>query len=76
MPRKPRRNRGMRWPGLHAPKEKKQAFIDWKNRELEETGSKWRYGFSSADPNCVCLLAAEKPKHGDFEGHKKKNPHE
>jgi hypothetical protein len=59
MPRKPRRNRGLRTPRANTPKERKQAYVDQENRRLEAEGSPWRYGFSSADPSCICLVAAD-----------------
>jgi hypothetical protein len=46
-------------PGIRASKELKQRYIDQENKRLKAEGSKWRYGFSSADKNCICLLGAD-----------------
>jgi len=39
--------------------EYKQRWIEAENKRLEADGSKWRYGFSSADPGCISLLGVE-----------------
>lgn len=41
--------------------EHKARWIEHENTRLEEDGSKWRFGFSSADGECICLLAATEP---------------
>lgn len=39
--------------------ERKAQWVEAENKRLEADGSKWRYGFSSADPSCISLLGAE-----------------
>jgi len=39
--------------------ERKAQWIEAENKRLEADGSPWRYGFSSADPECISLLAVE-----------------
>jgi hypothetical protein len=50
----------LRMPSAWASKELKQRYIDQENDRLKSENSKWRYGFSSADPDCICLLGVEK----------------
>jgi hypothetical protein len=59
MPRKPRRERKMRFPGRSASFEKKLKFYTQENERLRRENSGWRYGLSSADKTCFCLLACE-----------------
>jgi hypothetical protein len=59
MPRKPRRERRLKFPGLGASFEKKLKFFSQENERLKRENSVWRYGLSSADKRCFCLLAAE-----------------
>ena len=59
MPRKPQRVRGLRRPRVCDSMEYKQRWIEAENKRLEADGSKWRYGFSSADPGCISLLGVE-----------------
>ena len=47
----------LRPPGPGACVEYKKRFIDQENLRLVTLNSPWRFGFSSADPSCVCLLA-------------------
>ena len=61
MPQKPRRVRGLRRPRVCDSVEYKARWIEHENTRLEEDGSKWRFGFSSADGECICLLAATEP---------------
>jgi len=57
MPRKPRKNKGIRRPGPTAPIGRKQAWCDQENRRLEAQGSPWRYWVNQN--TAVCLVAAD-----------------
>ena len=46
-------------PRAHSSIELKKKWIEHENKRLEADGSPWRYGFSSADPGCISLLAVE-----------------
>ena len=46
-------------PRAHSSLERKRLWIEHENHRLEADGSPWRYGFSSADPECISLLAVE-----------------
>jgi len=59
MPRKPRRERKMRFPGRSASFEKKLKFYTQENERLRRENSVWRFGLSSADSRCFCLIACE-----------------
>ena len=59
MPRRPIKPKRMRPPRVNDSMEYKQRWIEAENKRREANGSKWRYGFSSADSECLCLLAAE-----------------
>jgi hypothetical protein len=59
MPRKPRRERRLKFPGMGASFEKKLKFYTQENERLRRENSGWRYGLSSADKTCFCLLAVE-----------------
>jgi hypothetical protein len=59
MPRKPRRERRLKFPGRGASFEKKLKFYTQENERLRRENSVWRYGLSSADKTCFCLLACE-----------------
>lgn len=59
MPRKPRKNRTMRRPGPGASMETKKKYYRRENERMEREGSRWRFGVSSADDGCICLIAAE-----------------
>lgn len=39
--------------------EHKRKWVEYENKRLEADGSKWRYGFSSADFSCISLLGVE-----------------
>jgi hypothetical protein len=58
MPRKPRRERRLKFPGRGASFERKLAFYKQENERLREN-SVWRFGLSSADSRCFCLIACE-----------------
>ena len=59
MPRRPIKPKRMRPPRVNDSMERKSRWIEHENKRLEADGSPWRYGFSSADPGCISLLAVE-----------------
>ncbi len=59
MPRRPIKPKRMRPPRVNDSMERKSRWIEHENTRLGTDGSPWRYGFSSADSECICLLAAE-----------------